>query len=472
MIVPTDEPGLVTVGEEMQSMSPRTLDRDRLARLMAVEMAAFEDANPRSRELHRGALDSLLDGVPMNWMIKWAGPYPLFVEEASGARFRDVDGHEYVDFCLGDTGAMAGHGPQATREAVEAQLRRGITHMLPTEDAIVAAAELRRRFGVRFWQFTLTATDANRFAIRIARHITGRPKVLVHNHCYHGSVDETFAVIDADGGVAARQGNIGKPVALAETTRVVEINDLDGLERELAQGDVAVALFEPALTNVGIVLPEPGYHEAVRELTRRHGTLLINDETHTICAGPGGYTGAHGLAPDFVTIGKTIGGGIPSAAYGFTEEVADRIHATIEREDADVGGIGGTLAGNALSMAAIRATLTHVLTDEAFARMIPLGERWEAGVNDVLERHDVPWHVTRLGCRAEYHFLPEPPHTGTALHDAMDPELERFLHLWAMNRGILMTPFHNMALMSPATTAADVDRHTEVFEAGVSALFA
>ncbi len=448
-----------------------TLDRTRMERLMSAEMAAFEAANPRSKALFDRAQGPLLDGVPMNWMIKWAGPYPLFVEEARGAHFTDVDGHEYVDFCLGDTGAMAGHGPEATIRAVERQMRRGITHMLPTEDAIIAAAELQRRFGVRWWQFTLTATDANRFAIRLARHITGRPKVLVHNHNYHGSVDETFASLRDDGSVGARRGNIGKPVALAETTRVVEFNDLEGLERELAHGDVAVALFEPALTNVGIVLPDPGYHEAVRELTRRHGTLLINDETHTICAGPGGYTGLHGLTPDILTIGKTIGGGIPAGAYGFTEDVGERVRASITWDDSDVGGIGGTLAGNALSLAAIRATLTEVLTDEAFARMIPLAERFEAGVAGVLAAHDVPWHVTRLGARCEYHFMPELPRNGSdqAAHD--DSDLARFLHLWAMNRGVLMTPFHNMALMSPATTEADVDRHTEVFEAAVEALF-
>jgi glutamate-1-semialdehyde 2,1-aminomutase len=451
--------------------TPRTLDRTRLEHLMAAELAQFEQANPRSKALWERAQGSLLDGVPMNWMVKWAGAYPLFVESASGAHFTDVDGHEYVDFCLGDTGAMAGHGPSATIEAVTRQLQRGITHMLPTEDAIVAADELRRRFGVRFWQFTLTATDANRFVIRLARQITGRSKIIVHNHCYHGSVDETFAVIGPDGSVVARRGNTGKPVDLAETTRVVEINDLEALERELAHGDVAACLFEPALTNVGIVLPEPGYHAAVRELTRKYGTLLINDETHTICAGPGGYTGAHGLHPDFVTIGKTIGGGIPAAAYGFTEEVAARIHGAIDREDSDVGGVGGTLAGNALSTAAIRATLTSVLTDEAFERMIPLAERFESGVNTVLAAAEVPWHVTRLGARAEYHFTPDPPSNGTVLHDAADPELERFLHLWAMNRGVLMTPFHNMALMSPATTAEDVDRHTAVFADAVAALF-
>jgi glutamate-1-semialdehyde aminotransferase len=453
-------------------MTPATsLDRERLARLMASENAAFERANPRSRALFERAKGPLLDGVPMNWMIRWAGPFPLFVDQASGARFTDVDGHEYVDFCLGDTGAMAGHGPSPTIAAVERQLRQGITHMLPTEDAIVAGDELRRRFGLHWWQFTLTATDANRFAIRLARHITGRPKILVHNQNYHGSVDETFATLDAEGAVVPRHGNLGPPVPLAETTRVVEINDLDALERELAHGDVAAALMEPALTNVGIVLPDPDYHAAVRDLTRRHGTLLIIDETHTICAGPGGYTGAYGLDPDMLTIGKTIGGGIPAGAYGFTQEVGERIRAGIEWEVADVGGIGGTLAGNALSMAAVRATLSEVLTDAAFERMLPLGERWAVGVDGVIRADDVPWHVTRLGARAEYHFMPDLPRNGSEQAAHGDSELERFLHLWAMNRGVLMTPFHNMALMSPDTTAADVDRHTEVFGEAVQALF-
>ena len=309
-----------------------SLDRTRLARLMDAEMARFEVANPHSHALWERARGSLFEGVPMNWMVKWAGPFPLFVERAAGAHFHDVDGHEYVDFCLGDTGAMAGHGPDATIRAVERQLRRGITHMLPTEDAIVAGDELRRRFGLPSWQFTLTATDANRFAIRLAREITGRPKILVHDHNYHGSVDETFAWLRPDGRVEARRGNVGPPVDPAITTRVVPFNDVDALERELANGDVAVALFEPALTNVGIVLPEPGYHDAVRELTRRHGTLLIVDETHTICAGPGGYTAAHGLQPDLVTIGKTIGGGVPAGAYGFSADVG--------RADPDAHDVG------------------------------------------------------------------------------------------------------------------------------------
>lgn len=438
---------------------------------MDREQRDFVARHPRSAALHERARGSLLDGVPMNWMVKWAGAFPLFVEKASRARFTDVDGLDYVDFCLGDTGAMAGHGPSPTIRAVEAQLRRGITHMLPTEDAIAAGDELRRRFGLRWWQFTITATDANRFSIRLARKITGRRFVAVHDHCYHGSVDETFAALAEDGRVVASRGNIGPPVDPALTTRVVEFNDVDGLERALADGDVAALLIEPALTNVGIVLPEPGYLEAVRAITRRTGTLLIVDETHTICAGPAGMTGTNGLEPDMLVIGKTIGGGIPAGAYGMSEAVGERVSGAIPVEESDVGGIGGTLAGYALSTAAIRATLGEVLTDEAFARMLPLGERWASGVDAAIAARGVPWHVTRLGARAEYHFMPSPPRTGAEQAAHADFELERFLHLWAMNRGVLMTPFHNMALMSPATTDADVDRHTEVFGEAVEALF-
>jgi glutamate-1-semialdehyde 2,1-aminomutase len=402
----------------------------------------------------------------MHWMRKWPGGFPVFVREAKGARFVDVDGHEYVDFCLGDTGAMTGHAPAATLNAVTEQSAKGLTLMLPSEDALWVAAELTRRFRVSSWQFALTATDANRFAIRLARHLTGRSKILVFNWCYHGTVDETFATLEG-GVVRARSGNLGPPVDPAETTRVVEFNDVLGLERELSHGDVAVVLTEPALTNIGIVHPEPGFHDALRELTRRHGTLLAIDETHTICCGPGGFTSVHGLDPDIVTIGKPVAGGIPAAAYGLSEEVAARLTGRIELEDVDVGGVGGTLAANALSLAAMRATLSEVLTDDAFERMIPLAERWTEGVEAGIEESALPWHVTRLGCRAEYLFGPDRPRNGGEAHAAGNFELERYMHLHALNRGILLTPFHNMALMSPATTEADVDRHTEVFREAV-----
>jgi glutamate-1-semialdehyde 2,1-aminomutase len=435
-----------------------------LVDLLARELDRFDGEHPRSRELAREAEASLLAGVPMPWMIRWAGGFPVFAADAQGARFRDVDGHEYVDFCLGDTGAMTGHSPEPTVRAVSEQAAHGITLMLPSEDALWVGQELSRRFGLPRWQFALTATDANRFAIRLARELTGRAKILVFNWCYHGTVDETFASLDG-GSVVSREGNVGPPVPLTETTRVVEWNDLEGLERELEHGDVACVLTEPALTNIGIVLPEPGFHDGLRELTRRTGTLLIVDETHTLCEGPGGYTAAHRLEPDLLTVGKAIAGGIPAAAYGFSHDVAERLEALLPRDErADVGGIGGTVAANVLSLAAMRATLAEVLTDEAFTRMIALGERFEAGVAAVIGEHGLPWHVTRLGCRVEYLFSSERPRSGSDAAAAGDPELDRLIHLYALNRGILLTPFHNMALMSPATTDADVDTHTAVFD--------
>ncbi len=448
----------------------RSIDRARLALLMQREQKKFVEERPKSKALFERARKSLLAGVPMNWMVKWAGAFPPFVREAQGAQFFDVDGHRYADFCLGDTGAMTGHAPFATVKAVEEQARRGITTMLPCEDAIFVAEELQKRFHLPYWQFALTATDANRFSIRLARQITGRPKILVFNWCYHGTVDESFITLNAAGMAGPRPGNIGPAVNPAVTTKVVEFNDVGALQRALAPGDVACVLAEPAMTNVGIVHPEPGYHLTLRELTRKHGTLLIIDETHTICAGPGGFTRAENLEPDVLVFGKAIGGGIPGAAYGFSQEVADRIIAKHELENCDVGGIGGTLAGNPLSLAAMRATLTKVLTQEAFDRMIPLAERWTEGVARAIADTALPWHVTRLGCRAEYLFAPTPPKTGTQAHDAMDFELERFMHLYAMNRGILLTPFHNMALMSPQTESEDVNRHTKVFREAVKEL--
>jgi glutamate-1-semialdehyde 2,1-aminomutase len=440
----------------------KTIDRTRLKTLMLREQQRFVDERPKSKALFDRARKSLLAGVPMNWMVKWAGAFPPFVREAQGAHFFDVDGHRYTDFCLGDTGAMTGHSPFSTVKAAEEQMSRGITLMLPGEDAIIVAEELQQRFNLPFWQFALTATDANRFSIRLARQITGRSKILVFSWCYHGTVDETFITLSPDGRAGARPGNVGPPVDPAVTTRVIEFNDIDALESALAAEDVACVLAEPAMTNVGIVHPQPGYHQTLRDLTRKHNTLLILDETHTICAGPGGFTRAENLDPDILVFGKAIGGGIPGAAYGFTLEVAERIAEKQELENCDVGGIGGTLAGNALSLAAMRATLTKVLTKEAFDRMIPLAQHWTAGVAKVIAETELSWHVTRLGCRAEYLFGPEPKN-GSQAHDAMDFELERFMHLYAMNRGILLTPFHNMALMSPQTENEDVDKHTKVF---------
>lgn len=428
---------------------------------MSRELETFEASHQRSREIHEQAGEALLSGVPMNWMTRWPGSHPVFFEEAKGNRLSDVDGNRMIDFCLGDTGAMTGHSPDPTVAAATRRIARGITTMLPSEDSLPLGREMMRRFGLAHWQFSLSASDANRFSIRLCREVTGRNKVLVFNHCYHGSVDETVARL-VDGEPAYRIGNIGPPVPISETTRVVEFNDFEGLERELSSGDVACILMEPALTNIGIVLPADGYLDAVRQLTREHGTLLINDETHTFCCGPGGYTAAYGLDPDMITIGKPVAGGIPTGAYGMTDAMAEMVLEKTVWEAADVGGVGGTLAGNALSMAAARATLEEVLTDEAFEHMIEMGAKFERGVQDVIDNSGLAWTVTRLGCRAEYMLGAERPKSGQEASDAFDTELDALLHLYMLNRGILMTPFHMMALMCPVTSSDDVDAHTRV----------
>jgi glutamate-1-semialdehyde 2,1-aminomutase len=449
----------------------RELDRSRLKELIRKEEALFHDRHPKSFELYQRARASLHGGVPMLWMIRWAGSFPVFVREAHGAHFTDVDGHDIIDFCLGDTGAMTGHAPAPTLRAVNEQMSKGATLMLPFEEVIAVGEELQRRFGLPLWQFALTATDANRFALRMARHITGRPKVLVFNYCYHGSVDETFIILDEEGTPTSRPNNLGPQVNPIHTTKVIEFNDVAALETALSAQDVAAVLAEPVMTNIGIIHPQPGFHDELRAMTRKYGTLLIIDETHTICAGPGGYTAANGLQPDFLTLGKPIAGGIPAAVYGFTQEVAERFDALLVKDDSDVGGIGGTLAGNALSIAAMKATFEEVLTPAFYEQAFALQERFTAGVEEVIEEFGLPWNVKRLGNRSEYWFRPKPPKNGGEAAAAIDHELDRYMHLFALNRGILMTPFHNMALISPETSQADVDQHTRVFREAVVSLF-
>src|SRR6476661_7355268 len=453
-----------------------SINRARLTMLLDREQAAYTENHPRSRELFEQG-SNLFGRVPMTWMNKWSGGFPLYLDHARGNRISDVDGHSYVDFALGDTAAMAGHSPRATVEAVARRMGDlgGITTMLPTADAQWVGAELTRRFGMPLWSFTLSATDANRWAVRLARLATGKPKVLVFAYCYHGSVDETFAIPGPDGKAESRPGNVAPPVPLDLTTRAATWNDLASVERELAHGDVAAVLTEPALTNIGIVLPEPGFMEGLRELATRYGALLMIDETHTFSAGWGGATTEWGLEPDIFVIGKSIGGGIASGAYGISAEVAEAITRHTDAGDADivdVGGVGGTLAGNALSTAAMQATLGEVLTPDAFARMTELATAYTAGVQSTLDQLDVPWSISQLGARAEYRFARPAPTTGEESAAAADDQLDAYMHLAMVNRGILMTPFHNMALMCPETEAADVARHTEVFREVVGALFA
>ena len=437
----------------------------RIAQLMKIEEQRFLDLHKESTAAFHQSSKVMHEGVPMSWMAKWPGAHPVFVKEAKGAHFTDLDGRDYIDFCLGDTGSMTGHSPAATVAAVKAQIDKGITAMLPSENAAIVSDLLRERFGLPLWQFTVSATDANRHVIRYARMITGRSKIVVIDRCYHGSVDETFATLDDAGFTIKREGNIGAPVDLDVTTRVVEFNDLVAMEKALAHGDVAAILMEPAMTNIGIVLPVDGYLKGVEELCKKYGALLIIDETHTISVGPGGMTKQLGLKPDFFTIGKALAAGIPVGTFGMTQAVADAIKKYVEIEKIDTGGIGGTLAGNILALAAMRATLTDVLTETNFAKMIELGDRWSDGVDAAIKEFDLDWHCNRLGARGEYIFKSKAPRTGKEAADSGDFALEQYIHLRLLNDGFLLTPFHNMALMCPDTTAADVDAHTAAFRA-------
>ena len=445
--------------------------REHIRQLSERERHSFEATHRRSLELNAQANAQMLLGVPMPWMLAWPGPCPVYVDRASGATVVDVDGNAYADFCLGDTGAMTGHSPPAAIDRIRERLGQGLTFMLPTEDGIVVSRELSRRFGLAHWQFTLSASDANRHALRYARLLTQRPRVLVFDRSYHGTVDDCFATL-VDGEVVAREGSLGPPVPPATTTRVAQFNDVAALERELAHGDVACVLTEPALTNIGIILPDPGFHEALRSLTRDSGTLLVIDETHTISAGPGGWTAAYDLHPDMLVIGKPIGSGVPSGALGMTAGLDARLRRLVDPARAGMGGVGGTLAASALSLAAMRVTLEEVLTDGAFARMDALGARLADGIDGIIGRHRLPWHVIRIGSRVEYHFCPRPLRDGSEGTSVIDHQVSTYLHLFALNRGVMVFPFHNRALVSPAHSEADIDRHSEVLEAAVGDLVA
>jgi glutamate-1-semialdehyde 2,1-aminomutase len=439
------------------------VDWDRAVALAEAERARYVGRHPKSAELAAQAAGHMLFGVPMHWMQDWSTPFALTVAEASGAHFRDADGHDYADFCLGDTGAMFGHAPAPVAAAIARQATRGYTAMLPSADAAPVAAELARRFGLPYWQFALSASDANRFVLRWLRAATGRGKVLVFNGCYHGTVDDVF--VDLAGGVAVQRDSLlGQVHDLTAHTVVVEFNDLAALEAALAGGDIACVLAEPVMTNIGMVLPQPGYWEAAQQLIRRHGALLVLDETHTISSGPGGYAMAHGLEPDALVLGKPIGGGIPCAVYGMTLDLARKVEQA--KRDAPPGhsGIGTTLSANMFAMAAMRANLEQVMTEDAYRHMFALAGQLAHGLRGIVARHGLPWCVTQVGARTEFQFTPAPPRNGSEAAAGLDSALEQVIHLYLLNRGLLITPFHNMLLASPHTSAADVARLLAAFD--------
>lgn len=432
--------------------------------MRAAERATFQANNPRSAALAARAAEHLLFGVPLHWMSDWSTPFSLSVVEASGAHLCDVDGHQYVDFCLGDTGAMFGHAPPAVARALAQQAMCGYTAMLPSEDAVWVAEELARRFGLPVWQFALSASDANRFVLRWLRAATGRANILVFNGCYHGTVDEVFVDL-VDGQPRQRASLLGQVSDLTVNTVVVEFNDLAALDAALATGEVACVLAEPVMTNIGMVLPQAGYWEAAQAIMRRHGTLLVLDETHTISSGPGGYARLHGLQPDALVVGKPVGGGVPCAVYGFSRELAGRVEQAKRQAPPGHSGVGTTLTANMLSMAALRANLAEVMSEDAYARMFALAEQLAQGLRAVVASHGLPWCVTQVGARTEFQFTQQPPVNGSAAGLLLDSELEQIIHLYLLNRGMLITPFHNMMLVCPHTRSDEIARFLEVFDA-------
>jgi glutamate-1-semialdehyde 2,1-aminomutase len=439
-----------------------TLSRSAIASLLDHERRRFLEVHPKCRE-HQAALSQhWLNGVPMHWMTDWGLPAQLIVHSAHGALVTDIDDNAYADFCLGDTGAMFGHSPPAVADALSRQAERGMTYMLPGELTARAGELLAARFGLPYWQLTQTATDANRAVIRWSRALTGRPRILVFDGCYHGTVEDTMVRLQ-DGRVVMRQGQIGAAVDVAAHARVVEFNDLDALGRELEFGDVACLLAEPVMTNAGMVLPDECFWSSARELCTRHGTLLAMDETHTLSSGPRGHAHRMGIPADFLVAGKAIAGGVPCAVYGYTQTLADRMAELLRRKPAGHSGMGTTLAANALATAALVANLEHVMTDDAYEHMLTLSARLAKALSSIVEACGLPWHVVSVGARSELSFRSRPARTARESLEASHPELEHLLHLYLLNRGLLVTPFHNMMLVSPATTAEQVDRLASAF---------
>ena len=445
--------------------------KDRLEKLAQREANRYAAARPKAKAALAKGADAYLGGVPLHWMTDWPMPHLPLVARAKGARLTDIDGYEIDDFCLGDTGSMFGHSPAPVAKAIRAQAPRGLTYMLPTEDALEAGRLLQEVFGPFRWQIATTATDANRFAIRVARAITGRPKVLVFNGCYHGTVDDVMVELSG-GKTQNRQGLMGQVADLTLGATAVEFNDLAAVESALQTGEIAAILTEPVMTNSCMVLPDAGFHDGLRLLSRRYGALLIIDETHTISSGLGGYTAVHSLSPDMFVVGKCVAGGMPTAVWGMTDEIAQRYEEANAARPSGHSGMGTTLSANPMQFACLKATLGEVMTAKNYAHMEKLAERLAHGLAAVVARHKAPWHVVRVGARVEFICAPGPLKNGTEAGHAHQPQVEAALHTALLNRGSLIAPFHNMMLVSPATKKRQVDRLITAFNDVLTELFA
>ncbi|ALH80156.1 aspartate aminotransferase family protein [Sphingopyxis macrogoltabida] len=432
-----------------------------IARMASREAERFRAANPRAFA-HHAAATGWFQSVPFHWMADWPSPVPIVAAAAKDATLTSIDGQRYDDFCLGDTASLFGHSPPALAAALAKQADEGLSYMLPTERGAALSGTLAAMFGLPRWQVTTTASEANRAVIRWCRGISGRPKILIFNGAYHGAVDDAF-LDRKDGDAAMRASLIGQVHDLRGTTTVIEFNDEEALAATLRGGDIACVLAEPVMTNVGMVRDAPGFLQKLRALCNETGTLLVFDETHTISSGYGGHGVVHGPKPDLMVVGKSIGGGVPCAVYGFSAAVADRMAALNRSRPAGHSGIGTTLSANALAITAMDTMLSEVITPATYDHMLRGAARLVAGLEQEIAAAGLDWHLTQVGARVEFLTCPTPPRNGGEAKAAMHPELEAAIHLFLANRGILLAPFHNMMLVSPVTGDDQIDRLVGAF---------
>jgi len=439
-------------------------DTPALQAWLAQEQALFARQHPQSALLQSRSNQHFLFGVPMHWMRDWPMPHGMFVQQAQGAQLQCADGLVYADFCLGDTGAMFGHSPPAVAQAMTDQALRGWTCMLPSPTAADVGERLSQIFGLPQWQLALSASDANRFVLRWVRAITRRSVVLVFDGCYHGAVDDTLVDRLDDGRVVDRPSVLGQLHSHALSTRVVPFNDLPALAAALADHEVAAVLAEPALTNCGLVLPDPDFWPQAQALCQRHQTLLVWDETHTLSTACGGWARHHGLQPDMLVVGKAVAAGLPCAVYGFSDKVAQRMASAKQQAPEGHSGIGTTLTANMLTLAVLQASLQHLHKPEIYAQMMAGAEHLAQGLLERIRAHGLPWSLTRLGARMELQFMAAPPRNAQDVRAADQHLMQSLLHLFMLNRGVVLTPFHCMMLVSPATSARQIDQLLAVFE--------
>jgi glutamate-1-semialdehyde 2,1-aminomutase len=442
------------------------VDLDRVASLKRQEDERFAATHPRSLELRARARRTMPLGVPMSWMGFLYDHPPLFVDTAEGAHFTDVDGHDYLDMSLGITVASTGHTPEPVVQAVTERMAKGTQFHLPTEDALVVSEELARRWGLPKWQYQLSSTQAVTDAIHLARIATGRERIVVFEGKYQGHLAELLAV-EANGGTAPEY--LGVTAHDIARTAVVAWNDPDAVARALAAEDLALLLAEPLLTNSGIVFPADGFQAELRRLTREYGTLLAIDETQTLPMAFGGLVREWGLEADLVILGKSLGGGVPVAALGMTDSVASLIDREylpyeVSGEAVDEPAIGGTLFGNALSLAAARAALLEVWTAETYRRLQELARVLADGIEAAIRAHERDWDVYRIGNRAGYRFTPTPPRNNQEAGEYDLPPVRHLQRVFMANRGVWEFGWWGCPAISAQTAPADVNDYLGVFE--------